>query len=295
MTVIDFIRSSESDKMDSDDYYRPLTAQGRKQAAALAIKVHEVTYNSIYASPLQRTVETVTPLATDHSMTPILDRRLIGLINPHQIDNLNQYRRQQWQDLDYAQPGGESIHQMQQRILSFCATLAESDHVAVVTHGTIMSSVVEAFWPGHGLRFSHRLGYTGQMRLIMKHSEMATLIIPEPFGALGQTVDVTIDRPLGSRHPRYPEMQYPLNYGYIARQIGGDGQPQDVYVLDEREPLSTWHGRIQAVIHRSNDIEDKWVGASTNVSAERIRQATQFQEQYFTSRLMVLDEHQLDN
>ena len=32
---------------------------------------------------------------------------------------------------------------------------------------------------------------------------------------IGEIVTVTVDRPLGSAHPDYPEMIYPLNYGYI--------------------------------------------------------------------------------
>ena len=32
---------------------------------------------------------------------------------------------------------------------------------------------------------------------------------------IGDIVCVTVDRPLGSRHPKYKEMYYPVNYGYI--------------------------------------------------------------------------------
>jgi inorganic pyrophosphatase len=41
---------------------------------------------------------------------------------------------------------------------------------------------------------------------------------------------VVIDRPRGSSHPRYPEMVYPLDYGYIPGTIGGDGAEVDVFV-----------------------------------------------------------------
>lgn len=30
---------------------------------------------------------------------------------------------------------------------------------------------------------------------------------------IGSTVTVTIDRPLGSVHPNYQDMRYPVNYG----------------------------------------------------------------------------------
>ncbi len=41
---------------------------------------------------------------------------------------------------------------------------------------------------------------------------------------------VVIDRPKGSAHPRYPEMIYPLDYGYLDGTTGGDGAGIDVWV-----------------------------------------------------------------
>lgn len=41
---------------------------------------------------------------------------------------------------------------------------------------------------------------------------------------------VIIDRPRGSPHPRFPEMIYPLDYGYIPGTVGGDGAEVDVFV-----------------------------------------------------------------
>ena len=32
---------------------------------------------------------------------------------------------------------------------------------------------------------------------------------------LGKTVNIKIDRPIGSMHPKHPELIYPINYGYI--------------------------------------------------------------------------------
>ena len=46
--------------------------------------------------------------------------------------------------------------------------------------------------------------------------------------ALGRAVTATMDRPLGSRHPRCPDIVYGVNYGYAAGIMAGDGQEQDV-------------------------------------------------------------------
>jgi inorganic pyrophosphatase len=38
-----------------------------------------------------------------------------------------------------------------------------------------------------------------------------------------------IDRPKGSRHPSYPEIVYPLDYGYLDRTTSSDGNGIDVW------------------------------------------------------------------
>jgi inorganic pyrophosphatase len=40
---------------------------------------------------------------------------------------------------------------------------------------------------------------------------------------------VVIDRPQGARHPRFPEIIYPLAYGYLKDTSGGDGNEVDVW------------------------------------------------------------------
>jgi inorganic pyrophosphatase len=38
-----------------------------------------------------------------------------------------------------------------------------------------------------------------------------------------------IDRPRGSTHPRYPDIIYPLDYGFLKGTSGGDGNEIDVW------------------------------------------------------------------
>jgi inorganic pyrophosphatase len=47
---------------------------------------------------------------------------------------------------------------------------------------------------------------------------------------LVRTCPVVIDRPRGSTHPRYADIVYPLDYGYLAGTTSGDGQGIDVWV-----------------------------------------------------------------
>lgn len=41
--------------------------------------------------------------------------------------------------------------------------------------------------------------------------------------------EIVIDRPKGSRYPNYPEIEYPLDYGYLKDTSGGDGNEIDVW------------------------------------------------------------------
>jgi len=108
-------------------------------------------------------------------------------------------------------------------------------------------------------------------------------VLPRSF--LGKTVDILIDRPLGSKHPKYPNIIYPINYGYIPDVIGGDGEELDVYLLGVDTPVKEYSARIIGIVHRHNDVEDKLVAAPEGMhfSAEEIEEAVMFQEQYFDS------------
>ena len=47
---------------------------------------------------------------------------------------------------------------------------------------------------------------------------------------IGRTVTVTVDRPLGSFHPKHKDIYYPINYGYIEGVMAPDGEEQDAYI-----------------------------------------------------------------
>ena len=103
---------------------------------------------------------------------------------------------------------------------------------------------------------------------------------------IGKFVGVHIDRPLGSKHPKHGFI-YPVNYGYIPNTISGDGEELDCYVLGIFEPIESFSGKCIAVIHRTNDNDDKLivVPEGINYSDDAIRALTEFQERFFESEI----------
>ena len=69
-------------------------------------------------------------------------------------------------------------------------------------------------------------------------------------GLIGKEIDVIIDRPIGTTHPKYKDMIYLVNYGYIDGFYGGDNEYQDVYILGEDKPLSNYRGKVIAIVHQ---------------------------------------------
>lgn len=100
---------------------------------------------------------------------------------------------------------------------------------------------------------------------------------------IGKVVKVLVDRPLGSYHPEHKDIYYPINYGYIEGIFAPDGEEQDAYILGVNEPVNEFTGKIIAIIHRYNDIEEKWVVVPEGIcfSKEEIAKQVHFQEQYF--------------
>lgn len=105
---------------------------------------------------------------------------------------------------------------------------------------------------------------------------------------LNKIVKVKIDRPINSRHPKC-DLVYALNYGYIEKTISGDGEGIDAYILGETKPLNEFVGKVIAIVHRKNDIEDKLIVANKNktFTKEEILKAINFQEKYFDIEIIL--------
>ena len=99
---------------------------------------------------------------------------------------------------------------------------------------------------------------------------------------IGKEISIQIDRPFGSKHPKHGFI-YPVNYGFVPNTVSGDGEELDAYLLGVFEPVEEYKGKCIAIVHRTNDDDDKLVVVpeGKDYSDDAINALVEFQEQYF--------------
>ncbi len=99
---------------------------------------------------------------------------------------------------------------------------------------------------------------------------------------IGKIIDIKIDREMGTKHPKHGFI-YPVNYGYVPDTVSGDNEELDCYLLGVFEPVKEYKGKVIAVIHRTNDNDDKLIVApeGVNYTNEQINSLVEFQEKFF--------------
>ena len=104
---------------------------------------------------------------------------------------------------------------------------------------------------------------------------------------LGKRIRIIIDRPIGYKHD---DIIYEVNYGYFSSLTALDGMFQDAYVLGEEAIVEECRGKVIAIVHRFDDIEDKLVISTKNItySVEEIEKTIAFQERFFKHEIILL-------
>lgn len=112
-----------------------------------------------------------------------------------------------------------------------------------------------------------------------------SLIMAQEY--LGKSVKVTIDRPIGSRHPKLG-FEYPVNYGYLAGVPAPDREDLDAFVLKVGDPVADFTGKAIAIIHRLEDDDDKLVVVPEGqvLSDDEIEELVEFQEKWFKHQII---------
>lgn len=129
-----------------------LNQDGRAQAEALAQRLASVEIEAVYASPLERTLETAEIVAAPHGL-PVVVREDLGEIRlgrwtGQPLEKLR--KRRLWRKVQFVPsvmrfPGGESFLEVQSRAVAelerLCAKHPQQT-IAVVSHSDVIKAVV---------------------------------------------------------------------------------------------------------------------------------------------------------
>ena len=121
-----------------------LNAEGRRQAEATAQQLASEPIRQVISSPRQRARQTAEPIAVAHglsiSIAPQIDEHDAGLWEAQEFETLKRDSRWRlWNEkrAEACPPGGESMRELQIRILSYLDRLSEqypNETVVLVSH-----------------------------------------------------------------------------------------------------------------------------------------------------------------
>jgi probable phosphoglycerate mutase len=129
-----------------------LNQEGREQAEALAKRLASVEIAAVYASPLERTLETAEIVASPHKLQVSICEGLgevqYGRWSGEPLERLRKkkmWRAVQFTPITVRFPGGEALREMQARVVAELESL-RTQHpkqtVAVVTHADVIKAGV---------------------------------------------------------------------------------------------------------------------------------------------------------
>ncbi len=98
---------------------------------------------------------------------------------------------------------------------------------------------------------------------------------------------IIFDRPKGTAHPRYPDLIYPLDYGYLENTTAGDGDGIDVWVGSLNDKTLT--GILCTFDRLKRDAEIKLLIGCTLEDVQIIQQFNDAMQTLFIPNPMVED------
>ncbi len=164
MTTLYFIRHGQTDWNIEGRWQGhadvPMNARGRQQAARIARSLADVGLAAIYSSDLQRAAETAQaislathlPVRHDPRLREINQGEWQGLLASQVQAHYGELLRKRQQDpLTIAPPGGESVLQVRDRLVSAVEDILArhpNERVAVVSHGFALA-VLQVHYQGY--------------------------------------------------------------------------------------------------------------------------------------------------
>lgn len=170
MTVVYFIRHAQSDRSFHDEQTRPLTAEGIADTEKITLSLKDKGITHIVSSPYTRTIQTVEGLSRALMLEIETDSDLRERnAGKWHGDRFFDFIEKQWADFDYRIEGGESLREVQERNVRALKKYLEKyngQKLAIATHGTALSTIINYFFPEYG--FEDFLKIADLMPLVLR-------------------------------------------------------------------------------------------------------------------------------
>lgn len=146
MKTIYFVRHCQSDNTVHADRPRPLTEKGLQDALRVTEYFRHIPVDRVVSSPYKRAVDTVQGAAALHGLPVDTDEDLRERAVGSWVEDFDSFAQQQWADLTYAMPDGESLQAtMRRNLAALERMLAHPAQVTVAgTHGTALCTMIRA-------------------------------------------------------------------------------------------------------------------------------------------------------
>jgi 2,3-bisphosphoglycerate-dependent phosphoglycerate mutase len=134
-----------------DEYTRPLTAKGFRDAIKLCDTLSSTRIDAAYSSPYLRARQTIEPIARARGLIiETVDDLRERLLSSSDLPEWRTHLKSSWNDFDYAPPGGETSRVAQARVVRVLDTIASRHRAGTVilaSHGNLIALALNAFLP----------------------------------------------------------------------------------------------------------------------------------------------------
>lgn len=154
MTNVYFVRHAQPKHGWEDDRTKPLTEEGKRDSHIVLEFLKDKKIDVFYCSPYKRSMDTIADTAAFYEKEIITDERFRERVKGVNGCCHGMYEKR-WNDHDYHEEGGESIHMVQERnMAALKEILSDNPHknIVVGTHGTALSTILNYYDPDFGCK-----------------------------------------------------------------------------------------------------------------------------------------------
>ena len=169
MTHIYFVRHAQPDLSVKDNYIRPLSNIGFKDANLVCDFLSDINIDVLYSSTYLRSYQTIEPLAKKLNKSIIqidaLKERLYGKRNVP----IDEYFYNQWHDFSYKCEDGESLNDCTNRNLKVINELLQkhkNQNIVIGYHGTNLCALLHYY--DSSFNYNEFLKYKPLLPLVIK-------------------------------------------------------------------------------------------------------------------------------